>query len=127
MVGTVVYFLFGYLVFDLILGPFSIAHTTALPGFKKDDEQTLVWILFSCLAYASLLSIILINWQNEYRPGSGFAKGAVIGTLIACMTDFYWYGTSHFFNNFLPVAADIAAAGLTVGIMGLAIVWAGRK
>lgn len=43
--------------------------------------------------------------------------------LVAVMTDSYWYSTSHYFNSLAPVAVDIAAAGVTVGIMGGVIGW----
>lgn len=49
--------------------------------------------------------------------------GALVGTLVACMTDLYWYSASHFFNSLLPVAVDVLAAALTVGLMGGLIGW----
>jgi len=124
--GAVVYFIVGYLVFDVVLGPFSERHTTALSGFRKDDAQTLVWIGLSCLAYAALLGLLLVQWQPVHDIAEGLRRGAVTGSLVACMTDFYWYGTSHFYNSLLPVFADIAAAAVTVGIMAAVVVWAGR-
>jgi hypothetical protein len=39
------------------------------------------------------------------------------------MTDTYWFSTSHFFNGPAPLLADVAAAGLTVGVMGGVIGW----
>ncbi|MBL7983178.1 MAG: hypothetical protein JNL52_15360 [Flavobacteriales bacterium] len=39
------------------------------------------------------------------------------------MTDLYWYSASHFFNSLLPVAVDVLAAALTVGLMGGLIGW----
>ncbi len=125
--GTIVYFLIGYFVFNLILGAFSDRNTTGLIGFKKENGQTMLWIGLSCLAYSTLLTIILLYWQKEPKILTGLIKGAIIGILIACMADFYWFGTSNFYNNFKAVFADICAASVTVGIMGAAIVWAGRS
>lgn len=126
--GSVAYFLIGYFVFNLLLGSFSKRHTTSIAGFKKEDGwQGMLWIFLSCVAYAMLMSLILIRWQEEQRIIDGMFKGAIIGTLIACMANFYWYGTSNFFNSLLPVLADVAAAAVTVGTMGAVIVWAGRK
>ena len=39
------------------------------------------------------------------------------------MTDTYWHATSYFFNDFKPILADIAAAGVTVGLMGGVVAW----
>lgn len=125
--GTIAYFLIGYLIFSVLLGSFSERHTISLPGFKKDDGiQSMLWIFISCLVYATLLSIMLISWQGETQIVQGFLKGAMIGILVACMTNFYWFGTSNFFNSLLPVFADVAAAAVTVGVMGAVVVWAGR-
>lgn len=128
LAGTGVYFFAGYAVFGLLLGEFSEAHTTALPGFKKEEgPEAMVWIGVSCAAYALLLCLVLLRWEKEKRVIGGLLKGAIIGLLIACMTDFYWYGTSHFYNSLLPALVDIGAAGITVGMMGAVIVWAGRE
>ncbi len=126
--GTVAYFLVGYAVFGILLGDFSEKHTTSLPGFKKEEApEAMGWILVSCAAYALLLSLVLLRWEKEQRISGGLIKGAIMGLLIACMTDFYWYGTSHFYNSLLPALVDIAAAGITVGTMGAVVVWAGKE
>ncbi len=61
--------------------------------------------------------------QNIRTFKAGFAMGAMVGILVAIMTDTYWYATSHFFNDFKPILADIAAAGVTVGLMGGVVAW----
>lgn len=124
LVGTISYFLFGWLVFEALLGGFMAEHTTALIGFRKaEGEASMLALLLSCVAYALLLSVVFARWAPVTSFRTGLLRGAVVGTLVACMTDLYWYATSHFFNNLVPVAVDVLAAALTVGAMGGAIGW----
>jgi hypothetical protein len=122
--GTVVYFLFGWLVFEGLLGRFMAAHTTQLAGFKKDaQEASMALLILSCAAYALLLALLFDQWAAVRDAGTGLARGAVVGVLVAVMTNSYWYATSHFFLSWKPLVADVLAAGVTVGAMGAAIGW----
>jgi hypothetical protein len=100
------------------------ANTTQIVGFKKTEaESSLTMLIVSCAAYALLLAIIMGKWAQISNFKDGAILGAIMGVLIAIMTDSYWSSSSHFFNSFKPILADIAAAGLTVGIMGGVIGW----
>lgn len=124
LAGTVAYFLIGWLVFEGLLGQYMSANTTQIEGFKKSpEESSMALMLVSCAAYALLLSIIMGKWAAISNFKEGAILGATAGILIAIMTDTYWFSTSHFFNSFKPLLADVAAAGLTVGVMGGVIGW----
>jgi hypothetical protein len=43
---------------------------------------------------------------------------AILGVLIAVMTDFYWYASSNFYSNFIVIALDFFGAALSVGLTG---------
>lgn len=126
--GSVIYLLFGWFVFDFVLGEYTGANTTAIEGFKKSEEEYSFLCLYtSCLAYAVLLNYILVLLTNTQDLLQGFLRAAVIGVLVAVMTDTYWYGSSHFYNNLLVMLVDICAAAITVGVLGLSIVWLNTK
>lgn len=128
LIGTLVYFLFGWFVFDFILGNYTNLHTTQLVGFKKTDaEFSLSLLLVSCAAYAALISFILVYLLNNKSPSKAFFISATIGILVAIMTDSYWYATSHFYTNVSVVLLDIAAAAVTVGFMGFVIAATNKK
>ncbi len=117
--GTIVYFLAGWLVFEGLLGTYTNAHTTQIPGFKKSaEESSMALLLVSCAAYALLLALVFGYWTNVRTFWEGAKLGALIGVLVAIMTDTYWFSTTHFYNGPTPLLADVAAAGVTVGIMG---------
>jgi hypothetical protein len=122
VVGTAAYLLLGWLVFEKLLGEYTTANTTSVPGFRKDaSTSSFVLLLLSCFSYSALLSLILGNWKKVKTPTEGMKTGAIVGTLVAIMTDSYWYATSNFYNDFKPMIADILAATATVGAMGLVI------
>jgi hypothetical protein len=124
LVGTIVYFGIGWLVFEGLLGKYMSANTTQIVGFKKSEEEaSMLMLIVSCSAYALLLAVVMGNWTQVNTFKEGVVLGATVGILVATMTNSYWYSTSHFFNGFAPLIADIAAAGLTVGIMGGTIGW----
>ena len=65
VIGTIAYYLFGWLVFDFILGNYTNLNTTQLTGFKKTEEQfSMLLLIVSCTAYACLLSFILVYLLN---------------------------------------------------------------
>lgn len=118
--GTIVYLIVGWIVFEYILGSYTNSNTTQLVGFKKNEqESSILMLIVSCTAYAMLLSSLMLYWINTSLSfKEGFKVGAIVGILVATMTDTYWYGTSHFYNNATPMIFDIIAATITVGIMG---------
>ncbi len=123
VLGTVVYFSVGYIVFELLLGTYTEAHTTQIAGFKKsEDEFSFFFLLVSCAAYAALITFLLIYLLKETSVVRGFLISSVTGMLVAVMTDTYWYASSHFYNDLWVLSADVLAAGLTVGLLGLTIV-----
>ncbi len=124
LAGTIAYFLVGWLVFEGLLGKYMSANTTQIVGFKKTaEESSMAMLVVSCAAYALLLALIMGKWAYINTFKGGAILGATMGILIAIMTDSYWFSTTHFFNGFKPMLADIAAAGFTVGVMGGVIGW----
>ena len=122
IVGTIAYFLFGWVIFDFLLGSYTNLHTTQLVGFKKTDaEFSFLFLFVSCAAYAALLSFILVYLLNSTSLLKAFLISTTIGVLVAIMTDSYWYATSHFYSNTIVILLDILAAGVTVGFMGCTI------
>lgn len=119
-VGTATYFVVGWFVFEVLLGPFMSSRTKSIDGFLKSPEESSTFMLLvSCASYALLLAILMSkNYTNIMIFQDGVYLGAIVGILVAVMTNSYWYATSHFFIDLTPVLADTAAAGVTVGLMG---------
>lgn len=128
LIGTLVYFAIGYIVFDLLLGNYTNEHTTQLAGFKKTEEEFNFGLLIvSCLAYSALISFIFIYLLNLKELFKAFIYAAIIGVLVAIMTDSYWYASSNFYSNSTVVILDIAGAAISVGVLGFSIGFINKK
>lgn len=117
ILGSFFYLIFGWFIFDFLLGAYSEAHTTQIVGFKKEANFSMTWLYLSCLAYSSLLTFVLHHTSISSAKKSFFFS-AIFGVLIACLTDFYWLASSHFYNNLTVVFLDIIGAALSVGMTG---------
>lgn len=128
LIGTIAYYLFGWFVFDFILGNYTNLNTTQLVGFKKNEEQfSMALLIVSCAAYAGLLSFILVYLLNIKQLIKAFMIGTIVGILVAIMTDSYWFATSNFYSNYTVVLLDIIAAGVSVGVLGYVIALTNKK
>lgn len=128
LLGSIIYFAFGWLVFDFILGEYTNTHTTNISGFKKSEEEYIMLFLYiSCLAYSTLITYILVALTNTQSLLQGFLRASAVGILVAVMTDTYWYASSNFYNDVLVMIVDILAAAITVGVLGLSVVWLNIK
>ena len=117
--GSFIYLGIGWIVFDVLFGDFTEQHTTQIIGFKKTNDFSIVFLYLSCLAYATLITYISNLMMNSKTSFQAFLRFAIIGLLIACMTDFYWYASSHFYSDLIAVIVDCVGAAFTVGLLGL--------
>ena len=119
VLGTITYLVFGWFVFDYIMGSYTDANTTHIAGFKKDaNEFNTPFLVLSCTAYAILMVFINVYLTKTTSIARGTITGVVTGILVAIMANSYWLASSHFYNNVWVALADVAAAGITVGFLG---------
>lgn len=122
IIGTVTYLAFGYFVFEVVLGKFTKENTLQLKGFNKSDKDTSTpFLILSCAAYAALITFVLYNWQSQHEAIDAFIISGIIGLLVAVMANTFWYSTTYLYKNLQPLIADVAAAFVTVGVMGMVI------
>ena len=117
VLGSFFYLIIGWLIFDFILGPYTEAHTTQILGFKKSTDFSFLFLYLSCLAYSALINFILINISIDSFGKTIFFSSA-LGVMVACMTDFFWYASSHYYTDFTIVFLDIAGAAIALGGLG---------
>ncbi len=128
LAGTIAYLAFGWVVFDLLLGAYTEKNTTAIAGFKKTPEQFITsFLVLSCAAYAALIVFVLVHLAKTRNVARGAAISAVIGILVAVMTDSYWFASSNFYNNVLVPIADVAGAAISVGFLGAVVTYLSNK
>ncbi len=117
LIGSVFYLILGWIIFDVVLGAYTEENTTQLKGFKKTADFNFLFLYLSCLAYSFLINFILFHTTiNSLVKAISFS--AIVGVLVACMTDFFWYASSTFYSNFNVVCLDLAGAAVSVGALG---------
>jgi len=122
--GALIYLGFGWIVFEKILGKFTDENTLNIRGFKKtDEESSMSMLVLSCAAYSLMFSILFGIWINTESIVDGVLIGSISGGLIAVMANTFLFGTTHFYNNYKPLIADVAGAIITVALMAGSIVY----
>lgn len=117
LLGSIIYLFIGWVIFDVILGPFTEANTTHLKEFKKTSDFSFLHLYLSCLFYALLINFIFLHSTiNRFRNAIAFS--AICGILLALMTDLYWYASSNFYTDPMVIVLDAIGAGISVGFLG---------
>ena len=111
IVGTIVYYLLGWLVYGLILPE------------KSTGEESMLFIFLGCLFYAFLIAYVFCKLAQLSSFKTGFTAGLVMGILYAMV----WY----FFMNweFKPIALieEIIIGGLMTAVLGGAVAYVNGK
>ena len=111
IVGTIVYYLLGWLVYGFILHE------------KSTGEESMLFIFLGCLFYAFLIAYVFCKLAQLTSFKTGFTAGLVMGILYAMV----WY----FFMNweFKPMAIieEIIIGGLMTAVLGGAIAYVNGK
>jgi hypothetical protein len=89
VVGTATYFVVGWFVFEVLLGQFMSSRTKSIEGFSPEESSTFM-PLVSCASYALLIAILMSkNYTNIANFQDGAHLGAIVGILVAIMTNSY--------------------------------------
>ena len=111
IVGTIVYYLLGWLVYGFILPE------------KSTGEESMLFIFLGCLFYAFLIAYVFCKLAQLTSFKTGFTAGLVMGILYAMV----WY----FFMNweFKPIALieEIIIGGLMTAVLGGAVAYINGK
>jgi len=111
IVGTIVYYLLGWLVYGFILPE------------KSTGEESMLFIFLGCLFYAFLIAYVFCKLAQLTSFKTGLTAGLVMGILYAMV----WY----FFMNweFKPMAIieEIIIGGLMTAVLGGAVAYVNGK
>ena len=111
IVGTVVYYLLGWLVYGLILTD------------KSTGEESMLFIFLGCLSFAFLLAYVYSKLAQVSSFKTGFSSGIIIGILYALT--WYFFVSNEFILRGL--VEEIVIGGLMTGITGGFIAYVNGK
>ena len=93
VVGGIVMFILGYLIFQTLFAGFYEANAGTATGVARDARLLLPWIL-GTLSLAALVTLA-IGWSGASSVTEGFKIGATVGFLIWLGIDLLFYSRTH--------------------------------
>jgi hypothetical protein len=115
IVGAIVAFLAGWVIWGMLLMDFYQAHTTQYEGLYK-EPMNLAGIFVSQLAWGFLLAYLLEKMSVNTFAG-GFLHGAIIFFLITLAFDVFMYSSMNLMDTTI-IAVDVIVNAIFGGIIG---------
>jgi hypothetical protein len=116
--GTVAQAIFGYLIFDLLLGSFYAANMTQSADLMR--EASLLWpMILGNIALALLVTLAVLQTGSGSLL-AGFKIGAIVGFLVWFGVHFNMYAMLQL-GNLSVIIVDSLAEAVRTGITGAII------
>ncbi|HMR43038.1 MAG TPA: hypothetical protein PKC40_04355 [Saprospiraceae bacterium] len=125
IIGGIVAFLLGWLVYGILLMDFMAGQAGSATGVSKEMPDMLPLVLgnlFWGLAYAYIFG----TWANIKTFSGGAMGGAIVGGLFAAAFDLIMLGTTNIMTPtgaIVDVIASIVMSAVVGGVIGW---WLGR-
>jgi hypothetical protein len=120
VIGAVVIYAAGYLIFTVLLGDYYAANSGSATGVMRDSQ--IVWALaVGALAYAALILYAMRSQAGSVNVVSGMKVGAVVGFLLWATADFSLYGITNMSNltvTMLDPFAEVVHGGIAGAVLG---------
>jgi hypothetical protein len=120
IVGGVVYFLLGWLVYGMLLKDFMSTNLWA-SGTMRADADTIWWALGAGQLAGGFLLAYILGKANATSAGAGAGVGFIVGLLVCLSFDLTMYGVSTTVTSLKGLAADVAVSAVMSAIAGAVI------
>ena len=123
LVGAVVAFLLGFLVYGNLLADFFMENSGSATGVMRgDDEMQWIPMILGHITWGLLFAVIYGRWANITTFATGAKAGALLGFLIGASFDLIQLGSTHIFNT-TGIIVDIVAMVIVSAIVGGVVGW----
>ena len=124
IVGGIVSFIAGYLVYGMLLMNYMDAHPGLATNVNRPMGGFIWWALVLGNIFSGLtLSYIYNKWANISTVVAGALAGAVLGLLMSLSYDLTSYGVTQLLSKY-SFCADIVGSVVVTAIAGAAVGWA---
>jgi hypothetical protein len=121
--GGAAMFLFGFLIYGLVLDPMVMKpNMNVYAGLTKDPPDFIPLILAN-LVYAYLLALIFDKWANIRTLTGGATAGALLMFLITLTMQLFFLAFMNLSKNLIPSVADVIGSIVLGAISGAVIGW----
>lgn len=118
LVGGIVMFGLGFLIFGVLLDAYMKANMSAEAAKLMKDPPNFILIFVSNLVFAWLLAFIFERWASIKTFVTGLIAGAIIFGSIALAIDLQFAATMNLMTGFAPIIVDVLAVAVLGGISG---------
>ena len=120
IVGGILYFGLGYLIYGNLLMSFMQNHPgTAINVDRAEADFQFLYLIIGNLAMGFLLAYIFVK-SSINSMGGGFVTGGIVGLLISVGFDSVMYATTNIASK-TAIAADVCAFTVISAIVGAAV------
>lgn len=124
IVGTIVFFLAGWLIYGMLLANVMESGMTPEGLAVSKAEPNLVLIALSNACWALMYAYIFERWAGIRTWMTGGVAGAILGFLSATAIDLSFLSMTNMFKGFGSIIPDILGSTVLCAIGGAAIGWA---
>lgn len=121
LAGGAALFLFGFVMYDVILGTYMKGQMIQYPGLMNEAPNFATLILAN-IVWAMLVSLIFDRWATISTFVGGLIGGAMITFFMGLYFDLMNVSFMNLFNSFTPVVVDVIAftviGALAGGVVG---------
>ncbi|MEQ8359621.1 MAG: hypothetical protein RH860_09055 [Cytophagales bacterium] len=123
LVGFVVLFLLGWLLYGALLMDFYVSNSGSATGLNRAEDEMVWWaLILGNVFQAYLLVYIFGTWAQIKTFMGGLQGGAIIGLILGFGLNLTWYGTSNAMN-LTATLVDPFVTAIMLGITGGAVGW----
>jgi uncharacterized membrane protein len=120
VVGAVVLFATGWVLFEMLLGGYYEANAGSATGVDKDPP--ILWsVAVGALAYAALIIYAMRGQAASVNMVSGMKVGAVVGFLLWATADFTLFAITNMNNLTITMVdpfVELVHGGITGAVIG---------
>ena len=117
LIGAVVSFLLGWVVFGILMHDFYADNAVSYTGLMRGPDTRLWGIFLAQLAWSALLAYVFDRWANYRTFGSGFKGGFIIFFLAVAGFDIMSWSQMNIYPYHV-ILVDILANAVFGGIVG---------
>ena len=123
LVGAIVAFLLGFIVYGNLLAEFFVENSGSASGVMRgDDEMQWIPMILGHVTWGMLFAIVFGKWANISTFATGAKSGALLGFLIGASFDLIQLGSTHI-PNLTGVIVDIIVITIVSAIVGGVVGW----
>ncbi len=127
VIGGVVFFFMGWLIWGILLADFMAANYN--PAVNRPADEMIWWSLILSNLVTALFLTLVLDWSGAKGMVDGIKTGALFGFLYALSIDLSLYSMTVMSETFMPVIVDVVVYTVVMGIIGMIIVltWGKEK